>query len=183
VPSRQGKLDVLAASLYHSIVAQARLPVFYANWSVPDTIEGRFEMIALHCALVLRRLRQGDRAAERLQQPLLEFMFADLDRSIREIGVGDMSVGKYMKRLGKSFYGRATVYDQALDAGDQAALAAAVLRNILATSDSENAVIERAAPLIAAYVQDCDKALHAQGDDAIAAGMISFPALKLEQAA
>jgi cytochrome b pre-mRNA-processing protein 3 len=177
---KRRKQEVLAGSLYQAIVAQARDPGFYRDLAVPDTIEGRFEMIVLHCTLVMRRLRAGEKAVAALGQPLLEYMFGDFDRSIREIGVGDMSVGKYMKRLGKSFYGRATAYDQALDAGDTSLLAEAIGRNILATSEEPEDRILVAAGDIAHYIMACERSLVAQKDDDMAKACISFPALQQE---
>jgi cytochrome b pre-mRNA-processing protein 3 len=116
-----------AAALYNRMVALARAPRFYAELGVPDTVEGRFEMIVLHVALALRRLHGVD---ETLAEQVLEVMWGDLDRSIRELGVGDLSVSKKMRLLARSFYGRATSYDAALQAGDEAGLAAALVRNV-----------------------------------------------------
>ena len=115
-----------ASELYTKSVAAARLPDFYAALAVPDTIEGRYEMIVLHIVLLLRRLRQPGEHQKRLAQALVDYMAADLDRSIRELGVGDLSVGKFMKRLGEGLYGRAAAYDKALDDRDPRALETAV---------------------------------------------------------
>ena len=128
--SRSPSIRRTAAALYSEVVAAARAPGFYAELGVPDTIEGRYEMIVLHVVLVLRSLRAPGANQKRLAQALVDFMAADLDRSIRELGVGDMSVGKFMKRLGQGLYGRAAAYDGALDNSDAAALEEAILRNI-----------------------------------------------------
>ena len=168
-------------TLYSALVAQARQPGFYSALAVPDTVEGRFEMVALHCALALRRLRAiGGRPAAALSQQLLEYMFGDLDRSIREIGVGDMSVGKYMKRLGKSFYGRAAAYDAALDAGDGAVLAQAIDRNILGTAAGQEPALRHAAEILALYVMKADTALAQQPIAAFHEGTLVFPLPDLE---
>ena len=107
--SRPTSSKRIAAELYSGVVTAARAPAFYAELGVPDTVEGRYEMIVLHVVLLLRRMRQPGAGQKRLSQALVDFMAADLDRSIRELGVGDMSVGKFMKRLGEGLYGRAAV--------------------------------------------------------------------------
>jgi cytochrome b pre-mRNA-processing protein 3 len=95
-----------ALRLYHAIVAQARAPVFFAGFGVPDTFDGRFELIALHGYLVLNRLKaEGPRMAE-LAQELFDVMFADFDRGLREMGVGDLGVGRQVKTMAQAFYGR-----------------------------------------------------------------------------
>ena len=104
----------VAEQLYHAVVKQARRPVWYRELGVPDTPEGRFEMIALHAALVLRRLRREGMAGQALGQLLFDAMFVDLDGSLRELGVSDLSVGKYIKRLAGNFYARLAALDEGL---------------------------------------------------------------------
>jgi cytochrome b pre-mRNA-processing protein 3 len=116
-------------ALYGAIVAQARKPVFYAGFAVPDTVEGRFDMVVLHLVLVLRRLRR-EAQLTRLAQGLFDSFCRDMDHNLREMGVGDLSVPKEMKRLGEAFYGRQKAYEEALSAGDAAPLAAALGRNV-----------------------------------------------------
>src|SRR5690606_27298163 len=91
---------------------------------------GRFEMVALHMLLVQRRLRGEAGAAPDIAQVLTDDFFVDLDHSLRELGIGDLGVPKRMKRLARMFYGRTRAYGDALDAGDPAALAAALARNV-----------------------------------------------------
>ncbi|MGB1548449.1 MAG: ubiquinol-cytochrome C chaperone family protein, partial [Alphaproteobacteria bacterium] len=93
-----------ARTLYTQIVAQARRKEFYTAGGVPDTLDGRFEMLALHAFLVLYRLKRLD--ADELAQALFDMMFADMDENLREIGVGDLSVDKRVKRMVSAFYGR-----------------------------------------------------------------------------
>jgi cytochrome b pre-mRNA-processing protein 3 len=116
--------------VYDKIVAAARQPVLYADWGVPDTPLGRYEMVALHLFLVLHRLRGQAEPAGALAQDLTDNFFADLDHSIRELGVGDLSVPKRMKKLARMFYGRAAAYGEAVERGDAALLSAALARNI-----------------------------------------------------
>src|SRR5262245_7342291 len=116
--------------VYDKIVAAARQPALYADWGVPDTPLGRYEMVALHLFLVLHRLRGQTGPAGALAQELTDNFFTDLDHSIRELGVGDLSVPKRMKKLARMFYGRATSYGEAVERGDAALLSAALARNI-----------------------------------------------------
>lgn len=111
-----------ARRLYHAVVARARRPEPYARMGVPDTPDGRFEMLGLETALVLRRLRGLGSEGERLGRALLEAMVEDLDRNLREMGVGDLSVGRWVKRLTASVLARAAALDEALAGGGRAAL-------------------------------------------------------------
>ncbi|HUC61320.1 MAG TPA: ubiquinol-cytochrome C chaperone family protein [Alphaproteobacteria bacterium] len=124
-----GKIRVAARRLYERAVAQARDPVFYRDLGVPDTLDGRFDMIALHVFLLLRRLRTEGVPAKRFAQALFDTMFDDMDDSLREIGVGDLSVGKRVKAMAKALYGRIAAYEAGLGADDES-LAAALRRNL-----------------------------------------------------
>lgn len=110
------KTDPAVHDLYRHLVEKARDPAFYAVLGVPDTVDGRFDMIVLHAMLVLRRLRGQGAAAENRGQELFDLMFRDMDQSLREMGVGDMSVGKHIKRMAQAFYGRAERAEAGLDA-------------------------------------------------------------------
>jgi cytochrome b pre-mRNA-processing protein 3 len=118
--------------LYASAAAQARSPAFYADMGAPDTVEGRFEIYSLHVALLLRRLKgQGPQAAE-TAQALFDAYVQALDDALREMGVGDLSVGKKMRKLGEAFYGRVRNYDEAFTSlPDTAPLAAMIGRTVL----------------------------------------------------
>jgi len=150
---------------YEAIVAAARHPAFYANWGVADTLDGRFDMVALHTYLVLDRLKGGE---PRFRQALVDEFFRDMDRSLRELGVGDVSVGKKVRKMAEVFYGRVAAYDAAL-AGQGDALVAAVARNVF----PDDPQAEGAVPL-AAYVQDQRNHLAAQDPAAIAGGHVTF---------
>ncbi|UPY37939.1 ubiquinol-cytochrome C chaperone family protein [Sediminicoccus sp. KRV36] len=118
-------------ALYGAAVAAARAPHFYAELGVPDTAAGRFELVSLHVGLLIRRLRsEGDATADALGQAVFDAMFGDMDVNLREMGIGDLSVGKRVKMLWEGFHGRVQSYAAALDAGDAAALATALERNI-----------------------------------------------------
>jgi cytochrome b pre-mRNA-processing protein 3 len=121
---------VAARQLYAHVVDQARRPEFYLHWNVPDTVDGRFDMIVLHVVLVMRRLKRDRDQAAGTAQALFDLMFADMDQNLREMGVGDIGVGKRVKAMAKSFFGRLAAYDFALNAEDDTALCAALRRNL-----------------------------------------------------
>ena len=120
-----------AQARYVEIVAHARRPAFYQLGAVPDTLDGRFDMISLVLALYLSALEAAQQAAARDLAAVVEgLFFADMDRGLRELGVGDLSVGKQVKHMAEAFYGRRAAYRAALQAGDEAAFNAALARNI-----------------------------------------------------
>jgi cytochrome b pre-mRNA-processing protein 3 len=118
-----------ASEAYRSIVAQSRQEKFYADWGVPDTVTGRFDMISLHLALTLRRLK-GDTQARPFAQALVDIFFRDMDRSLRELGVTDLGVPTKIKKMGNVFYGLTEVLDDALDSGDAAQVEAVLVKNV-----------------------------------------------------
>jgi cytochrome b pre-mRNA-processing protein 3 len=120
----------VADRLYRDLVKQARTPVFYGALGVPDTPEGRFEMVGLHVALVVRRLRAAGLPGRVLAQELFNQMCADMDESLRHIGIGELSVGKHVQRLAGNFYARLRALDQALDAAPSAPLAPMLRTNV-----------------------------------------------------
>ena len=101
---------------YLSIVNQARRPELYASGGAPDNFDGRFDMMAMHVHLVLRRLRAQGMGRSDIGQDLFDLFFKDMDQAMREAGVGDMGVGKKVQKMVEAFYGRATAYDEVLDA-------------------------------------------------------------------
>jgi cytochrome b pre-mRNA-processing protein 3 len=120
----------VAQRLYLDLVNQARMPVFYRELGVPDTPEGRFEMVGLHVALLVRRLRAAGSPGRTLAQELFDLMFADMDESLRHLGIGDLSVGKQMKRLAGHFYARLRALDRALATVPAAPLAPMLRTNV-----------------------------------------------------
>ncbi len=123
--------------LYACIVAQARQKPFYQDFGVPDTPNGRFEMITLHAYFVMRRLKEIGEEGTDLSQALFDHFFTDMDRNLREMGVGDLSVGKKIKSLAISVYGRIKAYDDGL-AGEADELAEALKRNLYADVTPED---------------------------------------------
>jgi cytochrome b pre-mRNA-processing protein 3 len=120
----------IAREIYLLIVAKARQPYFYAELGVPDTVDGRFDMITLHAILMIEFITKGGKASKALSQQIFDEMFADMDRSLREMGAGDLSVGKKVRKMAEVFYGRAKAYREALAQDDQDGLAAALARNV-----------------------------------------------------
>ena len=159
--------------LYQRIVAQARVPLFYARYGVPDTPLGRFEMIALHAFLVMRRLKREGAAEAEVSQALFDLMFADVDRNLREMGIGDLGVGRRVKTLAKGFYGCIRAYESGLDAGTPGdALEAALARNLYAGSPPEAAMLAA----VADYVRREDRALLLRRAEDVMAGRFDFGA-------
>jgi cytochrome b pre-mRNA-processing protein 3 len=167
---RQNPRPDTIRALYGAIVAQARCPRFYTDYGVADTIEGRFDLIVLHAVLFIRRLRREPDAIRALGQEVFDLFCTDMDHSLREIGVSDLGVPRKMRQIGEAFYGRAAAYDSALADGDEAALAAALARNLLPEA-SDTA----AAPRLAAYVVAACAALDGQSGEAFIRGELRFP--------
>ena len=132
IPSR-GTIE----AIYGMIVTQAREPLFYRDFGVPDTVNGRFDLLVLHLWMVLRRLKPMQGGAG-LAQTLFDRFCDDMDANLREMGVGDLTVPKRMQAFGEAFYGRAAAYDIALAAGEEP-LAQALCKNILNGEGIENA--------------------------------------------
>lgn len=129
--------QAMGQKLYAGVVAQARTPALYEAYGVPDTVEGRFELYTVHVFLLLDRLKgQGARASE-TSQSLFDTYLGALDDALREMGVGDLSVGKKMRKLGESLYGRMNAYEGPLRAEDVDALAASLAKNIYESADAE----------------------------------------------
>lgn len=128
--------QIAGRRLYTLAVRQARTPALYAEFGAPDTHEGRFELYSLHVYLVLERLKdQGPRAAE-TGQAMFDAYVKSLDDALREMGVGDTSVGKKIRKLGEAFYGRIKSYEEALAAlPDRGQLEAVLRRTVFAGAD------------------------------------------------
>lgn len=145
---RDRQNEAIAASLYGAIVAQARHPAFYTSFGVADTIDGRFEMLVLHLFLTLERLSRGSGTERALAQAVFDLHASQMDGSLRELGVGDLTVPKRMRSMTEALYGRSAAYRDALGSSDPAALVAAISRNVFAGTEAPKG----AAPL-AAYVR------------------------------
>ena len=154
-------------AIYGMIVAQAREPLFYQDLGVPDTVDGRFDMMVLHLWMVLRQLRQfGD--GFHLAQGLFDHFCSDMDHNLRELGTGDLAVPRRMRQFGEAFYGRSAAYDLSLAAGE-GPLAQALCRNIFNGRDSDE--VRR----LAAYVGQALAVLAATEEAALSGARWEFP--------
>lgn len=165
--------------LYRAAVDQARTDTFYLDYGVADSIDGRFDLIILHVILLIRRLRrEGERGAA-IAQGLFDATFADMDRSLREMGVGDLGVGRRVKAMAKAFYGRAQAYDDALEVADRSLLSKALRRNVYGEARTEPEAVE----MLADYVLQIDLALVDQTADKLMIGEVIFEAPSARAAA
>jgi cytochrome b pre-mRNA-processing protein 3 len=123
------KIDVSA--LFADLALASRNPVAFREWGISDDFEGRFERLALAMTVVLRRLKALPAPADQAGQELVDHFFAHLDDGLRRSGIGDLSVGKKVKKMAQGFYGRAEAYTAALDAAEpDQALRIALARNL-----------------------------------------------------
>jgi cytochrome b pre-mRNA-processing protein 3 len=160
------------AWIYNALVEQARRPQFYEAMEVPDTLDGRFDLVVLHAGLYLPRLKSVPVEGKALAQAAFDQMFANMEQALRELGNGDMSVPKKIQKMVQAFYGRATAYDAALKAGDIAALRAALHRNVYRGAEVSNMQLDA----LATYVRAASEALQAAADSDIVAGTFAWPA-------
>lgn len=158
-------------AIYGMIVTQAREPIFYRDLGVPDTVNGRFDLLLLHLWLLLRRLRTVQGApggATELSQALFDRFCEDMDDNLREMGVGDQAVPKRMRAFGEAFYGRVQAYDLAMEGGGEA-LAEAICKNILNGTDLGQA------KRLAAYARATEADLGRAGEAALLRASFRFP--------
>jgi cytochrome b pre-mRNA-processing protein 3 len=164
--SQSGNID----ALYGMIVAQARSLEFYRGYGVPDTVDGRLDMIVLHMVLVLRQLTKLHGALPPLGQRLFDRFCQDMDANFREMGVGDLAVPKRMQKVGEAFYGRAKVYESALIDDSPAALEAAVSRNVFGVPEPA-----LGARRLAAYMREVAERLSRLDSGALTVAKFQFP--------
>ncbi len=160
--------------LYGAAVAAARQPHLYVGLGVPDTLDGRFEMVGLHAFLLIDRLRHEPPPGPDLAQSVFDAMFSDMDHTLREMGVGDLSVGKRVREMWEAFHGRATAYEAPLATGDDAALAAALARNVWRGAEPPAGAAEALAGIVRrqkACLAEQDLAGFAAGDIQFAADL------------
>ncbi|HWD67803.1 MAG TPA: ubiquinol-cytochrome C chaperone family protein [Caulobacteraceae bacterium] len=148
----------LGRELCDSAVRQGRAPALYSSLGAPDTVEGRFELLTLHVILLVDVMRDLGAEAAPSSQSLFDAYVRDLDGALREMGVGDLTVGKRMRALGRAFYGRAAAWRAAFMAlPDRTEIETLVSRTILAGDGA-------ASPIgLADYAIDCREALAAKG--------------------
>jgi cytochrome b pre-mRNA-processing protein 3 len=159
------------STLYGMIVAQARMPCFYRDYGVPDTVDGRFELLVVHLAAVLQPLMRGGAESKAFGQDLFDCFCWDMDDNLRELGIGDLKVPKEMTRIGQAFYGRAQAYEAALASSGTEQLEQALARNVYGATNAE----QRPAKRLAAYVSEAVGGLGRQDDAAIRRAEVVFP--------
>jgi cytochrome b pre-mRNA-processing protein 3 len=152
-------------ALYAAIVAAARREKFYAAWGVPDTLDGRFDMQVLHMYLVLDRLAQFGTDSDALRQALTDRFFSAMDAALREVGVGDITVGKKVRKMAEAFFGRVTAYKSA---GNEDSLRDALVRNIYTGGKTTHAAD------LARWTLNARELLKGQTLEAIARGEVRF---------
>lgn len=161
----------MVARVYGELVAQSRLPVFYTTLGVPDTIEGRFDLLVLHLFLLMHRCSGDDRVVQDAAQAVCDHFFVETDRALREMGVGDLTVPKKMKGLAGVYAGRSKAYTEALASDSDEALIAALTRNVYLGNDTAVA----GAPVLALYVRRCVAHLSRQPALALVTARLTFP--------
>lgn len=162
--------QVIVDRQYSTLTAMARHPFFYTDLDVPDTVMGRFEMLSAVLILFFRRTAKSERSGQELAQEIVDAFFQDVDHSIRELGVGDQSVPKRMKKLAGMFYGRLESYAAALDTSDRDRLALALRRNIYPEAGE-------AAPTmsgLADWIMKVDAELAARPEEEVVSGGLSM---------
>lgn len=160
--------DDEAGRLYEAMVAQARRPEFYLHCAVPDTLDGRFDLLVLHAFLLLHRLRAGGREAARLAQTVFDLMFADMDSNLRELGVSDLAVGHRVKAMARALYGRIAAYEPGLE--DAGRLEDALRRNLYRGAPVPSAAVSA----MARYVRTQAAELAAQPMQQFLSGRVLF---------
>lgn len=155
--------------LYTEAVRRARDPMFYTTLGVPDTMDGRFDLVGLHVALLVNRLHGAPPPGQAVSQAVFDAMFADMDQTLRELGAGDMSVAKRNREMWEAFHGRAKAYEAALADPDPAVLTGVLARNVWRGEAPAGA-----AETLAATVRAHHAALGAETVEEFAAGEARF---------
>lgn len=156
--------------LYGAAVTAARDPYLYTALCVPDTLDGRFDLIGLHAWLVIHRLRFLPEPGPGLAQAVFDAMFSDMDIALREMGVGDLSVGKRVRAMWEAFHGRALAYEEALATTEPDTLPDVLIRNVWRGELPPNGAATALGRLIRAQHQS----LAHQGSAALFAGQVRF---------
>ncbi|MDO9416001.1 ubiquinol-cytochrome C chaperone family protein [Pararhizobium sp.] len=156
---------------YALLTEAARQPGFYTDLDVPDTVMGRFEMLCAVLILYFRRTRASGTSGQEIAQEIIDAFFEDVDHSIRELGVGDLSVPKRMKKLAAMFYGRLQSYAAALERNDAQELAAALKRNFH-PKDGETAPSMTG---LANYMLSAEEVLAGQDESVVETGQVRLP--------
>jgi hypothetical protein len=167
--------------LYGAIVAQSRCVAFYTGYGVPDTLEGRFDLIVLHLVVLLAHLDRAVPSARDVGQSLFDRFCQDLDANLREMAVGDLAVPRRMRQFGEAFYGRQAAYLAALDGRNGRELEKALARNIFQGVRGVQGVqgvqgLNGAGPRrLARYALALARQFEVQDEAALLRGAVAFP--------
>ena len=172
--AQQRKLEARPAErLYQSILNASRQPDLYTEFEVRDHLDGRFDMLCLHISLLMGRLRMLPEDVHKpLNQELFDRFFADMDLTLREMGVGDLGVGKRVRKMSEAFMGRLLAYTKSLERNDKKELALVLARNIRRSNDCNDA--DRR---MADYVLESRDRLSAVSDNEMQAGTVDLVAI------
>ena len=170
---RKKSIKVAARALYDQLSAASRDPTLYGHGRVADTPDGRFELLALHASVFFTRLAKKGPQAEETSQEVFDILFSAMDHALRELGVGDISVGKRIRKLAESFYGRLAVYNESIAAADNdpTHLVQAIATHVLEAPEQGIFFAEKLANRIRAWSAD----LAAQSDATLLSGDMSLP--------
>jgi cytochrome b pre-mRNA-processing protein 3 len=171
---RKKSVKIAARRIYDQLSLAARAPELYGLGKVADTPDGRFELLALHSAVVFTRLSKRGEQAEETSQEVFDILFSAMDHALRELGVGDISVGKRIRKLAESFYGRLAVYHDGISgtAENRDSLIVAIATHVL--EDPEKGLFF--AEKLAARAVEWSASLNAQSDEALLSGDMVLPA-------
>lgn len=163
--------EAIVEQQYRALTDGARQPYFYSDLSVPDTVMGRLEMLSAVLILYFRRTSKASIGAQQISQEIVDAFFQDVDHSIRELGVGDLSVPKRMKKLAGRFYGRMESYSKALNDRNHAELSEALKRNFHPLN------LENAPDMsgLSAYLLSAEAKLSELSDDTLLSGLLVVP--------
>jgi cytochrome b pre-mRNA-processing protein 3 len=170
---RKKSVKTAARALYDQLSAAARDPALYGLGRVADSPDGRFELLALHSAVLFTRLSKRGEQAEETSQEVFDILFSTMDHALRELGVGDISVGKRIRKLAESFYGRLAVYHEGIAGSEQKfeSLSQAIASHVLETEDPNHPFAIVLAKRVVAWTAQ----LGEQSDSDLLAGRMAIP--------
>lgn len=159
--------------LYGSVMTQARSPEFFTDFGMPDTVMGRFDVLSLHIYLLARRFREeGSPIAMDLSQEVFDLYVYDVERALRELGIGDTSVPKKKKKMIRSFYGQIDDFDEAINTTDEAVISEKARLRYLSETENPNP------QLLASYILKTEAHLKTLPMNALLSGKVSWLSLE-----
>ena len=167
---KKSRIRKSSGQLLSSASQQSRHPAFYSDRGLSDSLDGRFESITLHIALIMRRLKSVQPSGAALAEDLCTALFSSFDHAFREMGTSDVAIARKIRQLGEAYAGRVAAYNDSLSSEDALqSLEAAILRNVFGGDSTRDAA------QFAKYTLAADTALAKQSDDAVWNGQINWP--------